>query len=82
MIIVNKQLIAGAPGNVTNQSDVGLVTKQASVLDEETGEEQIQITMLTADGEQEFVVSNLIAARDSFLQLTAGGFDCIFSRYL
>ena len=66
-------MFSGTAGNVNSKSDVGLVTKRYQKLGED-GEEFIGLTMLTEDGEKDFTVSNLISARNSFLNIREGDF--------
>lgn len=73
LIIVQAAMLSGTAGNVNSKSDVGLVTKRYQKLGED-GEEFIGLTMLTEDGEKDFIVSNLISARNSFLNIREGDF--------
>ena len=71
LIVLQSAMHASMAGVVTDGSDVAMVKKQSQVLDED-GVETIQLTLLTAEGEKDFLVSNLITDRDQFLTLSTG----------
>ena len=78
MLVIKTEMISGTAGSLeSTRNFFGMVTKAQSVLDKETGEESIKITMLTkgnekAFSEQSFVVSPLISNYSDFEKISKG----------
>lgn len=72
LIVMRMEMRAGSTGIVTTDSPVGLVSSVGKRVDEKTGEVRIIIDMVTKDGKQSMIVSNLISNENTFENISSG----------
>ena len=66
LIVVTATMRGGTLGDLNSSSDVAFVTKVSDIIDEETGDDSIMVTMLAEGQEREYSVTETYRYSDTF----------------